>query len=186
MRWPVFAIAAFLGLGLEIGLRGLVHLGAASPSFLLILVIYVGLSAPPLTVGWAALVLGLLTDLSAAAPMDGRPLDILGPAALGFLLAGYTALQFRGLVFRGSAITVAMTVFFGGLMAQLMIVAVLTIRGLDFVPGEMVAGWDAPEQLVRRFFDLLYTTAWALPVGKLLMWTDPLWGFPMLSKHRRN
>jgi rod shape-determining protein MreD len=184
MRWPVFVILAYLALVLETGLKGMLHIGGATPSLLLILLVYVGISAPPLTVLWAGAALGLLHDLSAAVPATGAPLHVVGPGVLGFMLAGYATLQIRALVFRNSSITVAMAVFFAGILAHLLIVALLTFRGLPIVPGQAIEGWRAADQLVSRFLSLLYTTIVALPLGRLLLWTDPWWGFTTLTSRR--
>ncbi len=184
MRWPIFAILTYLTLVLETGLKGMLHIGGATPSLLLILLVYAGISAPPLTVLWAAALLGLLHDLSAAAPGTGAPLHIVGPGVLGFMLAGYTTLQIRALVFRNSAITVAIAVFFAGILAHLVIVALLTVRGLPIVPGQAIDGWRAADQLIGRFLSLLYTTILAMPLGRLLLWSDPWWGFTVHAGRR--
>lgn len=177
MRWPVFVIVSYLALVLETGLKGMIHVGGATPSLLLILLVYVGISAPPLTVLWSGAALGLLYDLSAAVPATGAPLHVVGPGVLGFMVAGYATLQIRALVFRNSAITVATAVFFAGILAHLVIAALLTARGLAIVPGQAIEGWRAADQLVGRFLSLLYTTIGALPLGRALLWSDPWWGF---------
>ena len=64
MRWTVFFVFAYLFLALETGLDKLLAYNHASPSFLLVLAVFVGLSAPRTAVVWALLVLGLLTDLT--------------------------------------------------------------------------------------------------------------------------
>lgn len=184
MRWPIFAIAAYLALVLQTGFKGMVHLGGVTPSLLLILLVYVGLSAPPLAVLWAGAVLGLLYDLSAAVPATGVPLYVVGAGVLGFMVGGYATLQIRALVFRNSSVTVAIAVFFSGIMVHLVIVAMLTVRGVPFVPGEVIAGWAAADQLIQRFLELLYSTIVAIPLGRLLLWTDRWWGFVTLTSRR--
>ncbi|MCC7407726.1 MAG: hypothetical protein IT442_06615 [Phycisphaeraceae bacterium] len=184
MRWPIFFVFLYLTLGLDLGLRGLWQVHGATPSLMLILVVYIGLSAPPLAVGWAAILAGILIDLGRIAPGDGMPLDVVGPAALGMFLAGYAAIQLRGLVLRQSAITLAVTVFFAGLMAHLLTVTLLAVRGWPISPATAVAGWSSAEQLLGRFLDLIYTCLVALPAAKLLFKTDPLWGFTQIPGHR--
>ena len=50
MRWSVFFVFAYLLLALETGLDKLLAYGTTTPSLLLILAVFVGLSAPPMTV----------------------------------------------------------------------------------------------------------------------------------------
>lgn len=184
MRWPIFTIVAFLALVLETGLKGLFHIGGVTPSLLLILLVYVGISGPALDVMWVGVVLGLLYDLAAADPATGAALQVVGPGVLGFMAGAYATLQIRALVFRNSSITVAITVFFSGVLTHLVIVALLTARGLPFIPGQTIAGWHAADQLIHRFLALVYTTILAVPLGRLLLWTDAWWGFTTLAGRR--
>lgn len=180
MRWLIFTIAAFVAYVLETGLRNLLAIpdeAGAAPSFLLILAAFIGLMAPSPTVAWAALVLGLLTDLKTPLTSDGV---LIGPAAVGFLAGGYALVQLRAMVFRESVLSLAVMTFTMGVFAQLVIVAILTVRGLT--PAGPIEGWDAPTQLLHRFFDLLYTVALSIPLGVLLFRYVQVWGFPKVPR----
>lgn len=178
MNWLVFALAAYVMLALETGLRtllGVSGLAGAYPSFVLILAVYIGLVAPSHVVPWAMLALGLLVDLQAGPVPEAA---IIGPAALGYLFGAYVVLQLRVLVFRESVITLAALVFATGIFVQLVIVGLYTMRGLPWLTAQPVEGWSAADQLVHRFFVLLYTAIAAVPIGALLLRTTPLWGLP--------
>lgn len=182
MRWSLFFVAVYLALALQTGLTALLRMEAATPNFLLIVVVFVGLSAPLRSVAWAALAAGVLADLGRV--VGGYPVLLVGPWCLGFLAAGYAAYQVRGLVFRQSAWAVAGTTLFAGLLAYITQIALVSLRGLPVVPGEAVPLWEGSDQLVRGFLDLLYTAVWAVPLGKLLLWSERHWGFTMSPGYR--
>jgi rod shape-determining protein MreD len=171
MNWLVFAIFSAVALVLEVGLRPLWHLGAAGPCLLLILAVYIALAAPPVVVYWAMLVLGLLMDLSD----PGSSPALMGPAALGFLVGGYLALQLRGVLYRDSTLALAVSVFIVGVFVYLVIAALLAVRELPFLGG--MPNWDPWDYLLNHFLDLIYSSAVALPMGWLLQRTRPLWRF---------
>jgi len=172
MNWLIFAIAAYLAYALDTGLRVLLSSGGVSPSFLLILAVYLGLLAPHRTVIWSYLVLGILTDLQGVYTAEHT---VLGPAALGYLVGAYAVLQLRGMVFRESIITVSVLSFAAGIFIHLTMLAILKFRAL--VTGEPMM-LSAADALVQGFLHLLYTAAAAVPVGFILLRTTPMWGFP--------
>lgn len=183
MRWPVFALFAYVLLVLEHGLRTLFVIGHTSPSFLLILAVFIGLWAPPMTAAWAAMALGILADLGSPLQPAGQSLDValIGPIALGFVTASYVAVQLRGLVFRESSLAFGVMVFLAGIFAHLVTVAVLTVRGLPWFVAEPVAGWAAADQLVQRFLEVVYSAGVAIPMGYVLQRLHRVWGFPPVS-----
>ena len=177
MNWLIFALFAFVTLVLDVGLRPLWAVPDAaagvSPCLLLVLMTFIAMRAPSAAALWAGLVLGLLVDLQI-----GPAGLVMGPAALGFLAGAYAVLQVRTLVFRQSVATLAVITFVAGIFVHLVSVALYTARGLPFTPAEFITGWDAAEQLVHRFLELLYTCAVAVPFGWLLLRLANLWGFP--------
>ncbi len=182
MNWIVFTLAAYLCLALQTGLGTLLAAPDAqtgvSPSFLLILAVYIGLMAPASTTPWAMLVCGVLVDLSSSFSSSGSAAGaIVGPAALGYLVGAYTVLQLRALVFRHSVFTLAVMVFIVGVFIQLVIVALLTMRGLPWLTADALTGWSAAQQLVNRFFILIYSSLVAVPLGYVLFKSTPAWGF---------
>ena len=186
MNWLIFAIAAYLLLALETGLRTLLALpllADASPRLLLILAVYVGMMAPASTVPWAFLALGLLTDLQ---PGPARDVILIGPAALGYLVGAYVVLQLRAMVFRESVLALSVLVLVGGIFVHLCWVALLTARGLPMLTHEPIVGWSAADQLVHRFLELLYTAVVAVPVGLVLFKVSPIWHFNHRSRADRH
>jgi cell shape-determining protein MreD len=184
MNWILLALMSYLALLAETGLRSvwLISLpwtGDISPSLLLILLVFVGLHAPGWAVAWTALGLGLLTDLQPG-PMPGAVL--VGPGTLGFLAGGYALLQLRTMVFRESLFAFTTLVLIAGVFVHLVTVAMLSLRLLPWPLGEPIPGFSAPDQLVHRFFELLYTTALAMPVGLVLFRSTHLWHFPGKGK----
>jgi rod shape-determining protein MreD len=187
MRWLIFIIFAFAALVLELGLRNLLKLelaGDASPGFVLILAVFIATWAPPRVALWSGLILGLLLDLTTPFMHEDGAYMLMGPAALGYLLGSYAVVQLRGLMYRDSPFALAALVFLGGIFVHLMIVAVLTVRGLPFL-AYPIPGWDAPSQLYHRFWELLYSAIVAVPIGFVLLRTLPLWAFEGVKASRR-
>lgn len=178
MRWLVFILAALLLLVLDSGVR---HLWptSAPPTLLLALCVFVALHAPATTSAWAGLVLGALIDLRMPLDFGGSLHDaaILGPMAVGYFTAAYVVVQLRVVLMRDSSIALAALVFVAGVFAHLVAVALLTVRGLPYLAAEPAVGWSAADQLTSRFFELLYSTLLALPVGFVLLRTVNHWGF---------
>ncbi len=150
MRWLIFAIFVYLAFALDIGLRTMpiwsiqTSVGPVSPDLVLMLAIYFGLWAPPRTAAWVMLILGLLVDLTtqhytsaAMNPALAGPhvVAIVGPNALGYLAGAYAVVQFRGLLYRESAVSVAIMVFAVGVMVNLVTLLLLTVRGLPWLLG---------------------------------------------------
>ncbi len=185
MRWIVFVIFAYVLLALEAGLSSAWRIGLSTPHLLLILLVFIGLYAAPLPLAWAALILGALVDLSPPFwPATGTAADvaILGPSVIGYLVGAYACLQLRTIVFRDSPVTLAGVVFVVGLLAQLVVVGLLTLRamplpGVGWLMGSPIPDFQPADELLRRFFDLIYTALVAIPLGMLLLRSVPLWGF---------
>jgi len=178
MRWYIFAIFAYVMLATEQGLRTLFAIGHVSPSFLLVLAVFLALTAPPATALWAAIILGILVDLQPITTVGWiADTAVIGPACLGFMAAVATTLQLRNMVFRDSPITIGVMVFVAGLCAHLVMVCLLTARGVPWLTGEPMPGWNVADQLVHRFFEVMYTAVWAIPIGWFLARYRLVWGF---------
>ncbi len=187
MRWSIFAIFAYLALVLQSAVPILLEVRgwdiSPEPSVVLILMIFIAMAAPQNIVLWSALILGLLVDLTQPLPIvttlqEMRDVAIPGPHAIGYVTGAYAVLQIRGMAFRDSPFAMAIMVFAGGIFVHLASVALVSFRGLPIHPADAIPNWHAADELVRAFFNLLYTSALAVPVGLLLIKSDPLWGFP--------
>jgi hypothetical protein len=179
-------IFAYILLGLEQGMGVALAqpgLNNTSPGLLLILMVFIGLWAPSTMVVWCAMFLGLLYDLShPVLTADAQRLTdaaIIGPGAIAFILAGVAMLRMRGLVYRGSLLSIAIFTFITGLIVHLAIVLIFSVRGWSFLflPGEHLSNWSWSGQLVSRFFNLLYTSLLALPIGWCLLRASSMFGF---------
>ena len=166
-------------LAFQEGFKGLWVIADVTPGLLLILAVYLALSAPATAAKWAALIIGLLVDLTTTHPLEGRPdgLVLIGPACLGYLAGAVVVLELRGLVFRDSPVALPLTVFTAGIFVHLVIVALLTLRGLPWLLGEPIAAFSPALDLWYRFWHLVYSSAVALPLGFVFVLLDPWWGF---------
>lgn len=174
MNWPVFAILAYLLLGLERGLRDALAIGPVQPSFLLALGAYIALSAPPMHAVWACLVLGLTLDLTGGWPMlAGAAQPLIGPYALGAVLMAQVILTLRGKLVRHHLATLSVLTLFGVIATQIVVVALLTIQKITGAPLAFQPGGE----LLVRLGSAGYTALLALPLGLLLIAIAPLLGF---------
>lgn len=173
MNWLTFTILAYLACALQIVLKPVWMIGDSEPMLALILLVFIALQAPAIHVAWAAIVLGLLADSLPFQHEDG----LIGPWALGFLVAGYAMVQLRNLLFRDSMFTIAIMTLVAGVFALLFATALQLLRGVPALNNEMVEGFSAANRLYYGFGTLLYTAAVAIPVGFLLLRSKPIWGF---------
>ncbi len=181
MNWIVFTITAYVLFALQAGLAPAWAFGNATPNLLLILAVFVGVSAARHATPWALLILGVLLDLQPG-PLAEHGV-ILGPHALGYLVGAYAVLQLRNLLFRESLLTIVIMVFAVGGFAALIEAVVYALRGLPWMFAEPLP-WSAGELLWRRFQQLLYTAVVAIPLGALLQLTRRAWGFNRGRKER--
>jgi len=186
MNWLTFILAAFLAWAFQLGLHGLWAIpdaGGVAPSLLLIVMVFVALHAAATPAAWAGLLVGLTVDLLPG-PVPVAPVgrataaqEVIGPAAVGYLLGAYAVVQLRGLVFRESPLTLCLMVFAAGVVVELCVVTLYSIRGLGFVPAEPVANWSAFGELGRRLLQTVYSAVVALPIGWLLVRSRRYWAF---------
>lgn len=176
MNWIVFAIVAWIFLGFESGFRETLQVGQTNiaPSFVLVLLVFVSLWARPLHAMWAAFLLGASLDMLNQVPTrGGETISILGPWALGCMLASYTVLNFRVMMFRRNPLTIAFLCAIGGGIAGVVALAFVALRGyyddLVTVP--------ASSSLFQHAASSVYTGALALLLGPVLNWIGPWMGF---------
>lgn len=157
------ALVAYVLMGLELAMRPALALGQSgiAPWLLLPLVVFVAMFAQAGPTLWFALAAGAAMDLTGRLPRSGG-LDtvvVLGPQALGFMLAAYLVLQLRGLVIRGNPFSLAILSFLAGCVAAILAVAVLTLRHQLGAwmgwPGDIE--WSARAELFARLGSSVYT-----------------------------
>lgn len=174
MNWLTFGILAYLTYTLQIVLAPAWTIGDGyEPLLLLILLVFVGLQAPAITVAWVAVILGLLVDVL----LQQHEAGLIGPWSLGFLAAGYALVQLRNLLFRDSMFTIAIMTLVAGVFALLVATTIHVMRGIPVLGNDPVEGFSAANQLYRGFITLLYSAGVAIPVGHLLLRMRVIWGF---------
>ncbi len=184
MRWTIFAFFAYVFLALDLGLTPMLEIGAGergvAPCFVLILMVYVASMGPSQAVRWAALILGLILDLSSIHPTTaGGASTVAGPYALGFVLGAALTVQLRGLVYRRHPFTTGFLTLVAGACAFVPAVFLLTMRRIVFtgLNSENVIVWVASDQLVHAFLTVLYSAVIAVPTGWVLNRFAGLFGF---------
>ena len=94
MNWPCFLIAALIAAALDGSLLGVLRVGDARPSLLMVVCVFVLLNAPQRTAFRAALVAGLMADLlTPIMYSDATVLVVVGPQVLAFALGAATFLS---------------------------------------------------------------------------------------------
>ena len=176
MNWFVFAIIAWIGFGLELALTPVLDAGSSGvhPSMIIPLMAFIALYAPRKQALWAAIFLGILMDLLAPMPrIDGGSVVVVGPYALGYLLATHFILAIRGMLIRRNPLTLVMISIFSSFIAQVVLIALFTARNM----GSNPLIWDAGDQLFERSLSSLYTGISALVLSIGLFALAPTFGF---------
>jgi len=184
VNWVVYLLILWVTLGLELGLRPALQLGSSgiAPSFAMILVTYIALTAPRLTALWAALLTGALLDLTSErlSASGWDTLTIVGPYALGCAMGASAISNLRAMVFRRNPITMLLLATLLSVIAHVVVVACLAAR----------SWWDpalvfiARDELSSRLGSSVYTGVAALVVGPALNFLTPLFGFHGLHQPR--
>ena len=177
MNRVVFALVAWVFVGLEWGLRDALQIGRdnIAPSFVLVLAALVALWASPGAAVGGAVVLGLCLDMLHQVPVDGGLKDVvvLGPNALGLALGAVVVLNVRALMFRKNTVTLAVMVLVAGVFAAAVTTALLTARAMY---DPILIGRPAAE-LWNRSVSAGASMVLALPVGFILTRTRWVFGF---------
>lgn len=176
MNRVVFALTAWVFLGLEWGLRDVMQVGRmdVAPSFVLILATMIALWAAPGAAIAGAMMLGAGLDLLYQVPHQNQgDVVVLGPHALGLALGVVTVLNLRALAFRKNTVTLAVLTVIAGVMAAVGTTALLSIRAMydPIQIGRPVA------ELGQRMGTALASGVLALPVGFLLTRARGVFGF---------
>ena len=182
MNWIVFAIVAWIALGMEVGLTGALQLGGGSgslfggevvPSFVLVLLVHIALWARLADVLRSAMVLGLALDLIQVVPTGTSEDAIaLGPMTLGCLAAGLLVHRVRSVLFRESPITLAwMTLGASGIVFGVSLL-ILALRA-QYDDIQLGSFWS---ELGVRAASSLYSAVIALPMGLVLTRLTPWLG----------
>jgi len=179
MNWAFFIIVAWFSLGLELGLRDALGLGSSgiAPSFAIALLVFVAMHAPRHIALWTGLALGLALDLTRAGVSAGETgvstIAVIGPGALGCLLAAQLIVTVRAMMMRRSPLAAAAMGFSAAAIANLVIAGVLTARSW-YDPAIEVS---ATAEMTSRLASAVYTGVLTPIVVLALAPLTPFFGF---------
>ncbi|TVS02420.1 MAG: hypothetical protein EA423_09190 [Phycisphaerales bacterium] len=176
----VLGVALWLLLGLEVGLRDLLAIGAWSigPSLVIPLVVFVALAAPAKAALWFALFAGLARDLVTVVSLDGGGATVIvGPGVIGTMLGAQLVLSARGLVMKRNPVTLAILSVGAAGVSDIVRVAALTVRNA-YDP----IVWSAGERLGAALLSAVYTGVAGLALALVLLPLAPLFGSAMSAE----
>ena len=169
-------LLGWLCLGLEAGLRGVTSISIgpaqAAPSFVIPLAVFICICAQPAPALWSALALGAAVDITWQRPAASEPITVLGPNALGFLVAAQLILAVRGLVIRRNPLTAAALSVPAAAIVHIVVAAILTARHL----WDPALVWQGTAQLGADMLSAVLTFPAGLVLGVLLMPLAPALG----------
>lgn len=162
-------LLGWLAIGLETGLKQTlsVKLGSVvgAPSFVIPLVVFIALCAPHSAALWASLLLGVGVDLMAPRASGPSSVTVVGPYAIGMVLACQMVLIARGLVFRRNPLTVMALSLPAALVCHIWVCAVFTARRVFDSGFE----WSAGSEVVSRALSSVLTLGTGLTLGLMMM-----------------
>lgn len=167
MNWLVFAAATWVMFGLEIGLRDALQIGDLniSPHFAVILLVFVAMWASSGAALASGVMIGIGLDLFYQLKLDdGSDVVVIGPHALGCMLAAYAVVNLRALMFRKNVLSIAFLSLVAAALMQIVATALLTARA-SYDP--LVFG-PAFGELGQRLGSAVYTAIVAFPLGFVL------------------
>jgi len=176
VNWLAFALVAWVCFGLELGLKGGLRIGpSVAPSFVMSYAVFLALLAPHRTALWTSLILGVFCDLTARIGLAGldRSVTLVGPHALGYLLAGQLVVTMRAMMIRKNPLTMAVLAVLASAVAGIVVVALYTFR--ELVLGDPLAIQPTGE-ILQRLGSAVYTGLLALVMSLVLTPLAPAFG----------
>lgn len=183
----LLVVLGWLAVGFETSLKAMlaVRVGniVGAPSFIIPIVVIVALCAQPGPALWTALILGLLSDITAGVPTTtNETMYHIGPGAIGMVLGAQFVLLVRGMVIRRNPLTLVVMSISAGVIAAICTVAIITIR--QFILRDPIE-WSPTHELTQRLFSALITGGSALALSIVLLPLTPLLGLPHSQAHIR-
>jgi hypothetical protein len=174
VNWLVFVFLAWVALGLDVGLRDAIAIGDSSitPSFALILCVFVWLWARPGALMLAAILIGLALDVLQPIHAAADPV-VVGPTTLGMMLAAYATFTIRGVMLRGNPVTLAVLCALSMLLVRIVAVVLLEIRSA-YDHTITLSAWAS---IGTAGASALYTGLVAALLSPILRWLRPLLRF---------
>ncbi len=172
MRWIAWFILAYVSLGVQLGLGGYWRVAGAAPGIVLLAVIFIAVNAPRDSALLGCFVMGAMQDLVTQQPM--------GLYAIAYGLVAMFVVGTQTVVYKRHPLTH----FSLGLVAGLMVAAVVLVHGWIHPPGPAIPadGGAAAFPAVRLtpvilFKSALYTAILAPLVLGLLQRLEKIFAF---------
>jgi cell shape-determining protein MreD len=172
-----FVILLWVGAGAEWGFRDALQLGSLSiaPSFLMIVLTFAALWATPTAALWCGLGVGVTLDLlNQLHTSHGVDAVVIGPAAIGCLVAVYLVVNMRAILLSHSLLTAPFVTLLAMIVAQVIAVTLLAMRAtydtIEFGP--------AGAELLQRLASAVFTATLSVAIHPVLNVVRPLCGFP--------
>ena len=179
MRWSLAIALIVVGSALDVSLAPMFSVWSAAPSLALPVVAFLALLAERRAALWAALLAGVLADLTdpaLAGPI--APLYLLGPHALGMALGTSAVIQIRGALKKRSLLVLMTATLAVGILSDVVWTFVWALRGW-FPQGSTPWGEGAAlGALGGEALSTVLSACAALPVGWALLKLMPWWSFP--------
>ncbi|MBC22509.1 MAG: hypothetical protein CMJ32_01135 [Phycisphaerae bacterium] len=180
MNWGLYIVALVIAMVLDVSFVQVFAINHVIPSLAMCLLVFVCLYASRDSVLWAALLMGLLLDMTDVhLYMGSRPYHLVGPHVLGCFFAVCLVLPLRAMVFRRNPLAIGVMTVLLSIAVSLVYCFLWQIR--SWYP-DVLPPWS-PEGVGSAFWRLvlcsLYSGLIAMPLGWLLTRTLPAWGFAM-------
>lgn len=159
----------WLAVGLELGVKPGLALGNSTiaPSIVFATLTMIAMFAPPAQARWAALLTGLALDATSVlaarqGTVAGFDVDLrtLGPNAIALLVGVHLIVAIRHMTMRRNPLTMGFLAMLGSASAQIVLVAIISLRAAMFDP----LAWSLGHELWTRLAGAAYTgvLGWAL------------------------
>jgi len=149
MRWLPFVLLSYLFVCVQFALGAALRWGEATPDLVLLLVVFVGLHAPPRVALAGAVAAGLMADVVAG--------QGIGTYAVGYALVAALCGQLRDVLYPDHAVTHVTVTLVGGLAVATYLEVRHGVRSIFFADEPTIA-------FVRRALGSAATAALAVPV----------------------
>lgn len=185
MRSAVFVAALLIAVLLDSAFLQVLAVGGARPWLFPAVLGFVAFNASKSSAWWGALAMGVLYDLvSPVAAPGGATIVVIGPNAIGCLLAAAAAIPLRGVVFKRNAVAVGVLAGVLLLVHQVGWFAGWTLRGWLGDPVPWTVG-EVGSAMLASFWAACSTAVLGIPVSYVLDRFEAWWGFPPIGSVAR-
>ncbi|MBL9142002.1 MAG: hypothetical protein JNK53_09070 [Phycisphaerae bacterium] len=177
MRWWIFVPAALACVALDAAFMSVLSIGGHWPCLTAVLMAWVALYASRDAALAGALLVGLYADAQAPNVFGHESIVVLGPHMLAWVLAVWAVVEVREILYRRSALTVAVAACALVVGQSLVYLAVCGVRVVYADPAPLWGTGSGGWAFGHDVLDALYTLVLAWPIAWLLPITMEWWGF---------